>query len=151
MKRRYFLVLIIVLVTSATFAQDVKFNDTRQQDIVALIDAYTQTRENKDMVLLGSILTDDIDQLVSSGEWRNGKKESVDGMMRSSGSNPGSRTITVEKIRFFDPKTAIVDAKYEIQNNEGTTRKMWSTFIVVYQENSWKIAAIRNMLPAGQQ
>ncbi|TDI72183.1 MAG: DUF4440 domain-containing protein, partial [Bacteroidetes bacterium] len=36
-------------------------------------------------------------------------------------------------------------------NADGTARKMWSTFIVVRNEDGWKIAAIRNMLPAGQQ
>jgi hypothetical protein len=44
----------------------------------------------------------------------------------------------------------IADARYEIQNADGTARKMWSTFIVVYQDDAWKITAIRNMLLAGQ-
>jgi len=42
-----------------------------------------------------------------------------------------------------------VDARYEIQNADGTTRKMWDTFIVVLDNDAWKISAIRNMLPAG--
>jgi len=72
-------------------------------------------------------------------------------MLQSSESNPGSRKLIVEKIRFLNKESAIADARYEIQNTDGTTRKMWSTFIVVNQKNSWKITAIRNMLPTGQQ
>jgi hypothetical protein len=44
--------------------------------------------------------------------------------------------------------SAIVDCRYEIQNTDGTVRKMWSTFIVVADKETWKIKAIRNMLPA---
>jgi len=68
--------------------------------------------------------------------------------MRSSETNPGTRKIHIEKIRYLDSGIAIADAKYEIQNPDGTSRKMWSTFIVIYQDNRWKITAIRNMLPA---
>ncbi len=39
----------------------------QRQDLYTLIDQYSQAREKKDTVLLKSILTDDIDQLVSSG------------------------------------------------------------------------------------
>ena len=98
-------------------------------------------------MLLKNILTEDIDQLVSSGEWRNGIHESVKGMLKSSESNSGSRKIIVDKIRLLNSASGIVDARYEIQNQNGTERKMWSTFIVVYNGNKWKISAIRNMLP----
>ncbi|HKO78859.1 MAG TPA: hypothetical protein VJU78_00620 [Chitinophagaceae bacterium] len=46
--------------------------------------------------------------------------------------------------------TAIVDCKYEIQNTDGTLRRMWSTFIVIAEKKVWKISAIRNMLPSDQ-
>jgi hypothetical protein len=73
------------------------------------------------------------------------------GMMQSSESTPGTRIFIIEKIRLLNSECGIVDARYQIQNSDGTVRKMWSTFIVVYSENMWKITAIRNMLPAGQQ
>lgn len=38
--------------------------------IYDLVDAYSEAREKKDTVLLKKILTTDIDQLVSTGEWR---------------------------------------------------------------------------------
>ena len=98
-------------------------------------------------MMLKEILTKDVDQLVSTGEWRMGIGESVKGMLRSSESSVGSRKLIVDKVRLFNAVSGIVDARYEIQNQDGTTRKMWSTFIVVYGENKWKISAIRNMLP----
>ena len=70
-------------------------------------------------------------------------------MLQSSENNPGTRKLIIEKMRFFNSESGIVDARYEIQNADGTVRKMWSTFIVVYTENMWKITGIRNMLPAG--
>lgn len=151
MKNIFFFISLNVLNTSILFAQDTFSSKDIEQDIYSLIDQYVLARERKDTVLLKGIVTKDIDQLVSSGEWRNGIQESIDGMMRSSESNPGTRTILIEKIRYLDPVTAIVDAKYEIQNNGGSTRKMWSTFIVIFRDEKWQITAIRNMLPARPQ
>lgn len=120
------------------------------QAIYALIDQYSVAREKKDTVLLKSILMPDVDQLVSSGVWRSGIRDAVQGMMRSSENNSGSRKIIVDKVRVLNEKSAIADARYEIRNPDGSSRKMWSTFIVVYWEERWKISAIRNMLPAQQ-
>ena len=121
----------------------------QKKEIYALIDKYSQARERRDTLLLKNILTPDVDQLVSSGEWRNGIDASVQGMLRSSANAPGARTLTIEKIRMLNLNNAIVDCKYEIQNDNGTARKMRSTFIVVSKNGIWKISAIRNMLPTG--
>ena len=131
-------------------AQNKKKDDEQIQNIYTLINNYAQARDKKDTVLLKSILTHNVDQLVSSGEWRNGISEAVQGMLQSSENNPGTRTLTVERIRFLDAKNGIADARYEIKSMEGATRKMWSTFVVVNENGKWKIAAIRNMLPSGQ-
>jgi hypothetical protein len=48
----------------------------------------------------------------------------------------------------LNPVTAIVDCRYEIQNTDGSLRKMWSTFLVVAVNETWKITAIRNMQPS---
>ncbi|WP_276371318.1 DUF4440 domain-containing protein [Chryseolinea sp. H1M3-3] len=118
-------------------------------DLQVLIDKYSQARENRDTLLLKNILSRDVDQLVSTGEWRNGIASSVQGMLRSSATSPGTRTLTIEKIRMLNSTSAIVDCKYEIQNTDGSIRKMWSTFIAVSDKGVWKISAIRNMLPSG--
>ena len=122
-------------------------SDSQRKTISSLIDQYSRAREKRDTALLKSILTEDVDQLVSTGEWRNGIGASVEGMLKSSAEKPGTRTLTVDKIRMFNASSGIVDCKYEIQNADGTIRKMWSTFIVVSNKKIWKISAIRNMLP----
>lgn len=150
MKKISLIIVFNLLTTTFIYSQDTIAGNKQKQEIYSLIDQYVQARETKDTVLLKSILTSNVDQLVSSGEWRYGIKGSIVGMMRSSGRNPGTRTITIDKIRFVNSESGIVDARYEIQNSDGTVRKMWSTFIVVYNDDRWKITAIRNMLPTGQ-
>ena len=130
------------------YGQDIKVNDKLQKEITSLIDQYSQAREKRDTALLKTILTSDVDQLVSTGEWRVGLNAAVEGMMKSSANSPGTRTLHVEKIQTISPSSAIVDCRYEIQNTDGTARKMWSTFIVIADKKTWKIMAIRNMLPA---
>jgi hypothetical protein len=150
MKNIFLLLLFYLTSTSFLHGQNTMPDDKQRKDIYSLIDKYSQAREKRDTLLLKSILTTDVDQLVSTGEWRNGMSESVQGMLKSSASSPGTRTLNIEKIRLLDPKTAVVDCKYEIQNTDGSIRKMWSTFIVVSDKGIWKISAIRNMLPTGQ-
>jgi len=122
--------------------------DKTQKEINSLIDQYSEAREKRDTLLLKTILTSDIDQLVSTGEWRAGINAAVEGMMKSSANSPGTRTLRIEKIQMINASSAIVDCRYEIQNADNTTRKMWSTFIVIADKKVWKIKAIRNMLPA---
>ena len=151
MKKFIFILIVLsLLLTPFLPAQSTKQADEQTKKIYALIDKYSLARDKKDTLLLKSILTNDVDQLVSSGEWRNGKDAAVQGMLQSSAGNPGTRTLTVEKVRFLDSKNALADARYDINSTAGTTRKMWSTFVVVVQQGQWKIAAIRNMLPSGQ-
>ena len=123
-------------------------SDNLQKTISSLIDQYSQAREKRDTGLLKTILTSNVDQLVSTGEWRVGINAAVEGMMKSSANNPGTRTLIVEKIQAITPSSAIVDCRYEIINGDGTARKMWSTFIVVADKDKWKIMSIRNMLPS---
>ena len=137
------LACIIVL-----YGQDTPVNDKKKKEITSLIDQYSVAREKRDTVLLKTILTPNVDQLISTGEWRVGINAAVEGMMKSSVNSPGTRTLYVEKIQAISPASAIVDCRYEIQNTDGTARKMWSTFIVIDDKKTWKIMAIRNMLPA---
>jgi hypothetical protein len=150
MKNTCLFILFSLAGTSFLFAQNNTPDDKQRKEIYSLIDQYSEAREKKDTVLLKNILTNDIDQLVSTGEWRNGIGASVKGMLKSSASSPGTRTLKIEKIRLLDQHNAIVDCRYEIQNTDGSIRKMWSTFVVVSDKGNWKIGAIRNMLPTEQ-
>lgn len=144
--------LVLMNVTSQLFLYGQATLPTHQQQkaITVLIDQYAAAREKRDTVLLKNILTPEVDQLVSNGEWRNGVAAAVEGMIKSSASSPGTRILHVEKIRMLNAGSAIVDCKYEIQNKDSTVRKMWSTFLVVANNEVWKISAVRNMLPAAQ-
>lgn len=144
---------LFFLLSAATFpiafGQGAKAPVRQNQAIYDLIDAYSRARENQDTTLLRSILTAEVDQLVSTGEWREGIEGSMAGMARSTNSNPGgTRTLKVEKLRYIGTKSAIADARYVIENPDGSKREMWSTFVVVNVKGTWQISAIRNMLPA---
>jgi uncharacterized protein (TIGR02246 family) len=151
MNNKLSLLALTLLTPGFLVAQGTLPTDRQRQEIHALIDAYSEARAKQDTALMESILTADIDQLVSSGEWRRGKAASMQGMGRSSASNPGTRTLKVENVRLLNPQVGIVDARYDIQAPNGATRNMWSTFVVVHVDGSWKISAIRNMLPTSQQ
>ncbi len=149
MKKIMCCALFTTMISIGLYGQGISQQSQQKKEIISLVDQYAQARENQDTVLLKSILTTDIDQLVSSGEWRKGMGAAMEGMMRSSGSNPGDRTLTVDQVKFLGEQAAIADARYEIKNADGSIRKMWSTFIVVKKAGKWEITAIRNMLPAG--
>jgi uncharacterized protein (TIGR02246 family) len=107
---------------------------------------YVDARDARDPKAIESLFTADADQLVSSGVWRKGREEVVKGTMASSEAAGGKRTITVENVRWLSPDVAIADGRYEIAGPE--TRKMWTSIVVVRKPEGWRIAAIRNMLPA---
>lgn len=139
---------IIVFMTAATLAaQNSRSND--EQAVRDVVGRYVDAREHTDAKAIGSLFTADADQLVSSGEWRKGRAAVVKGTMASSRRTGGTRTITVESVRFLAPGVAIADGRYEISGTAGAqTRKMWTSIIVVRSREGWRIAAIRNMLPA---
>ena len=150
MKNILLLLLLNVVAFAFLHAQNIEANDTQKKNIYSLIDKYSEAREKRDTILLKNILTTGVDQLVSTGEWRNGVAASVKGMLSSSANSPGTRTLTVDKLRMLNSTSAIVDCRYEITNPDNTARKMWSTFMVISEQGVWKITAIRNMLPASQ-
>jgi hypothetical protein len=146
--KNLFLFYFLCLINSIPLNGQQLVTARQRKEITSLIDKYSLARETRDTILLKSILTSDIDQLVSTGEWRDGVASSVKGMLRSSANSPGKRKLTVHKIRLIDGNSAIVDCKYDIENADGSARNMWSTFIVVADKGVWKISAIRNMLPS---
>jgi len=148
MKKTLFLFLLNLAGFTFVCGQDATVNEKLQKAITSLIDQYSLAREKRDTTLLKTILTPDVDQLVSTGEWREGLNAAVEGMMKSSANSPGTRTLHIEKLQTLTGSSAIVDCRYEIKNADGTARKMWSTFIVIADKKVWKIRSIRNMLPA---
>ncbi|HEX3745081.1 MAG TPA: SgcJ/EcaC family oxidoreductase [Bryobacteraceae bacterium] len=120
--------------------------DSAIRDVVK---KYEEARNAVDADAVAALFTPDSDQLVSSGEWRKGRDAVVRGTMASSGTTGGKRTLTVESIRYLAPDVAIADARYDLTGLAGgQERHMWSTFLLTRKPDGWRIAAIRNMLPA---
>ena len=114
-----------------------------------IVKKYVDAREQKDPKAIEALFTSDADQLVSSGEWRKGRGDVVKGTMASSQSNSGRRTIVVESIRYVAPGVALADGRYEISGMAGGEgRRMWTSLVLTRGASGWRIAAIRNMLPA---
>jgi uncharacterized protein (TIGR02246 family) len=119
-------------------------DEAQIRDLVA---RYMAAREAQDASQVEALFTADADQLVSSGEWRRGREALVRGAMASSRTNEGRRSVALESIRFLSADVALADGRYEIVGAE--TRRMWSAFVLQRTPEGWRIAAIRNMLPAG--
>ena len=115
----------------------------------ALVERYQAAREAGDKVALTALFVADADQLVSSGEWRRGREAVVTGSLASSQQNAGKRTLTVETVRMIAAGVALADSRYDIAQADGVTRRMWASWLLVKDGEIWKIAAIRNMAPAG--
>jgi 6-phosphogluconolactonase len=145
--RLLFLVAWAAGLLSASLAQPQ--TQTAENAIRDVVKRYVDARDHADEAAIRALFTDDADQLTSSGEWRRGREELVRGTLASSKGNPGARTITLETIRFPSSNVAVADGRYEIAGTAGAApRRMWTSFLMVQAGNAWRIAAIRNMLPA---
>jgi len=129
---------LLVFMAATLFAQS-----TDEAQVREVVRKYVDARDHPDAKTLETLFTPDADQLVSSGQWRKGREEVVRGTIASSQNETGKRTITVESVRFLTPAAALADGRYEIGD-----RKMWTTLLLTRDQTGWKIAAIRNMLPA---
>jgi len=126
-------------------------NPADEAAVRQVVQKYVDARESRDAHAIEALFTSDADQLVSTGEWRKGREEVVRGTMASSQSASGKRTITVTSVRFLAPGVALADGRYEIAGTGGAlARKMWASLTLTRGSDGWRIAAIRNMLPAGQ-
>jgi uncharacterized protein (TIGR02246 family) len=139
-------ILVALLAVTAAGAQG---GDRTDIAVRAVISRYVAARQAQDGNALAALFTEDVDQLVSSGEWRRGRAEVVRGTLASSQSAAGTRSITVESVRLLSADAAVADGRYEIAGMEGgTTRRMWTCIVLRRTAGEWRIAAIRNMLPA---
>lgn len=142
------LCVIAYAIAASSFGQ-ASSNAAGEAAVRDVVQKYMDARDQRDATALAALFTSDVDQLVSSGEWRRGREAVVKGTLGSSQSTGGKRTITVESVRFLAPDVALADGRYELTGlANGETRKMWTTIILKHDPDGWHIAAIRNMLPA---
>jgi uncharacterized protein (TIGR02246 family) len=140
-------------VSCLTFAACLLAQGPAEEAAVRLVvQKYVDARESRDAHAIEALFTSDADQLVSTGEWRTGRAEVVRGTMASSQNSGGKRTIAVTSVRFLAPGVALADGRYEIAGTgSAPSRKMWASLTLTRgADGGWRIAAIRNMLPAGQ-
>jgi uncharacterized protein (TIGR02246 family) len=129
-------------------AQAAAANAPDEKAVREVVQRYVDARERRDAAALAHLFTADADQFTTSGDWRRGRDAIVKGGLVSSQQNPGSRTITVESVRFVANDVAIADGPYAIRGaGAATARPMWTTIVAIRTPEGWRIAAIRNALP----
>lgn len=130
--------LVLLSFAFSLFGQEAAIRD--------VVKKYVDARVKQDEAAIRALFTAEADQLVSNGEWRRGRENVVQGTLASSKRETGDRSITVETVRFITPDVALADGRYVIGE-----RKMWSSLLMTRTKEGWRIAAIRNMLPAAQR
>jgi uncharacterized protein (TIGR02246 family) len=143
---RTLLVLCLAAVPSSAL-QNQGTQSSEEVAIRAVVRNYVNARELRDPAAIEALFTADADQHTTAGEWRRGRPQVIRGSLASSTQNPGNRSITVETVRFITPDVAIADGPYEITMND-SVRRMWTTLVLEREDGAWRIAAIRNMVPA---
>ena len=116
-----------------------------------MVQKYVNARELRDPKGVEALFTEDADQLVSDGVWRKGREAIVKGTLESSQRSGGHRTIEVQSVRFLSTDVAIADGRYTLAaSGTSAARQMWTSILLTRTNGTWRIAGIRNMLPASQ-
>ena len=116
--------------------------------VKALVEKYVNARDHRDENAIAALFTSDADQYTTAGEWRRGRQRVVTGTAESTKQNPGDRSIDIQSVRFVTPDVALVDGWYNIA---GSDVQRWTTIVVKRESGTWRISAIRNMVPTGPQ
>jgi len=120
--------------------------------IRAVVKAFLDTRDKNDAGALAALMTADVDQQQTSGAVRHGRDAVVKGSLATQQSTGGTRTITLDSIRFVTADVAIADGRYDsLGRADGGDRHMLTSMVLKREGGAWKIAAIRNMLPAAPE
>jgi len=145
------LVLVFAVAAQTASAQSAD-RAADEAAIRGVIQAFLDTREANDPVALGALLTADVDQQQTSGNTRRGREAVVSGSLTTQQSTGGRRTITVDSLRFVSADVAIADGRYDsVGRADGTDQRMLTSMVLRREAGTWKIAAIRNMLPTAPQ
>ena len=141
---RWLLVFLTIATAASAAAQSRPANTADEAAVRDVVRRYSQARELNDPKAIEALFTEGADQYTTSGDWRRGVPQLVKGMLATSASNPGRRTINIAAVRFITPDVAIVDGEYLTGND---ARPLWTTIIVQRVASGWRISAIRNAAP----
>ena len=127
-------------------------HSTDEAAIRAVVKAFLDTRDKNDATALAALMTADVDQQQTSGAVRHGRDAVVFGSLATQQSTGGTRTITLDSIRFVTADVAIADGRYDsLGRADGGDRHMLTSMVLKREGGAWKIAAIRNMLPTAPE
>ena len=139
------MVPLIAVAQNASHAAD-------EAAIRAVVKAFLDTREKNDAAALAALMTADVDQQQTSGAMRSGRDAVVKGSLTTQQSTGGTRTITLDSIRFVTADVAIADGRYDsLGRADGSDRHMLTSMVLKREGGAWKIAAIRNSLPTAPE
>jgi uncharacterized protein (TIGR02246 family) len=149
MNRRRFLGAASSIATTSIVAAARNADGDDEAAVRRVVQRYVDSREASDARAIEPLFTPDADQLVSEGTWRKGRDALVKGMLESSRKNPARRAIALESVRLLAPDVALADGRYTQKARDGgKDRVMWTAITLKRGSDGWRIAAIRNMLPA---
>jgi uncharacterized protein (TIGR02246 family) len=139
--------LLVALVTAGAVAeaQDSVDRSADEAAIKQVTQDYIARRDEGDEAGLRALLTEDVDQRLTSGRMRIGQDGVVSGSLGSTQSSGGKRVITLTEIRFLGDDVAIANGDYDsLGRADGTDLHMRTTMVFWHSDGKWRIAAIRN-------
>ena len=144
-KRLGFLLLMLVTAGVAAEAQDAVDRSADESAIRQVTQEYIARRDEGDEAGLRALLTENVDQRLTSGRMRLGRDEVVSGSLGSTQNSGGERVITLNDIRFLGADVAIANGNYDsLGRADGTDLYMRTTIVFWRVDGKWRIDAIRN-------
>jgi uncharacterized protein (TIGR02246 family) len=140
-----FLLLMLVTASVAAEAQDALDRSADESAIRQVTQDYIARRDEGDEAGLRALLTEKVDQRLTSGRMRLGRDEVVSGSLGSTQNSGGKRVITLNDIRFLGADVAIANGNYDsLGRADGTDLYMRTTIVFWRVDGKWRIDAIRN-------
>jgi uncharacterized protein (TIGR02246 family) len=140
-----FLLLMLVTASVAAEAQDAADRSADESAIRQVTQDYIARRDEGDEAGLRALLTEKVDQRLTSGRMRFGRDAVVTGSLGSTQNSGGKRVITLNDIRFLGADVAIANGNYDsLGRADGTDLYMRTTIVFWRVDGKWRIDAIRN-------
>ena len=145
LKKLGLLLFVLVAAGAVAEAQDGADRSADEATIRQVTQDYIARRDEGDEAGLRALLTENVDQRLTSGRMRAGQDEVVSGSLGSTQSSGGKRVITLKEIRFLGDDVAIANGDYNsLGRADGTDLYMRTTIVFQRSDEKWRIAAIRN-------
>ena len=146
-KRLGLLLVTFVTMIAPALAEDVVDRSADESAIRQVTQDYIARRDEGDEAGLRALLTEKVDQRLTSGRMRLGRDAVVSGSLGSTQNSGGIRVITLNDIRFLGADVSIANGNYDsLGRADGTDLHMQTTIVFWRFDGKWHIDAIRNSL-----